>query len=69
VDKTEAEMNDVHAALQALREQLGDTGLYAEQNRQNLSDMLKREGELKTRAAELEDLWLEQQQMLEELAQ
>lgn len=69
VDKTEAEMNEVHAALQALREQLGDTALYSEQNRQTLADLLKREGELKNRAAALDDVWLEQQQMLEELAQ
>jgi ATP-binding cassette subfamily F protein 3 len=69
VDKTEAEMTEVHAALQALREQLGDSALYTEHNRQTLSDLLKREGELKNRAAALEDVWLEQQQMLEEMAQ
>jgi ATP-binding cassette subfamily F protein 3 len=69
VDKTEAQMNEVHAALQALREQLGDTALYTEQNRQTLADMLKREGELKNRAAALDDAWLEQQQMLEQLSQ
>jgi ATP-binding cassette subfamily F protein 3 len=69
VDKTEAQMNEVHAALQALREQLGDTALYAEQNRQTLAELLKREGELKNRAAALDDVWLEQQQMLEQLSQ
>ncbi|MBK6740644.1 MAG: ATP-binding cassette domain-containing protein [Haliea sp.] len=69
VDKTEAQMNEVHAALQALREQLGDTALYTEQNRQTLADLLKREGELKNRAAALDDAWLEQQQMLEQLSQ
>ena len=62
-------MTQVHAALQALREQLGDTALYTEQNRQTLADMLKREGELKNRAAALDDAWLEQQQMLEQLSQ
>jgi ATP-binding cassette subfamily F protein 3 len=69
VDKTEAEMTEVHAALEALRERLGDAGMYTEQNRQTLADLLKREGELKNRAAALEEVWLEQQQMLEELAQ
>ncbi|MBK6509480.1 MAG: ATP-binding cassette domain-containing protein [Haliea sp.] len=69
VDKTEAQMNEVHAALQALREQLGDTALYTEQSRQTLADLLKREGELKNRAAALDDAWLEQQQMLEQLSQ
>lgn len=69
VNKTEAEMSQVDLALEALREQLSDTDLYTEQNKQTLADLLKREGELKTRAAELDDLWLEQQQKLEELAE
>ncbi len=69
VSKTEAQMSEVDLALQALREQLSDTALYTEDNKQILAELLKREGELKTRAAELDELWLEQQQQLEELAQ
>lgn len=69
VNKTEAEMSQVNLALQALREQLSDTDLYTEQNKQTLADLLKREGELKNRAEALDDLWLEQQQKLEELAE
>jgi ATP-binding cassette subfamily F protein 3 len=69
VDKTEAQMTEVNQALETVREQLGDTDLYTEDNKHILADLLKREGELKTRAEELDEQWLEQQQMLEELAQ
>jgi ATP-binding cassette subfamily F protein 3 len=69
LDKTEAEMAEVNLALQALREQLGNTDLYTEDHRLTLAEMLRREGELKVRAEELDDIWLEQQQMLEELSQ
>lgn len=69
VAKTEAEMTAIESALHTLREELGNTQLYTEQNKQTLADLLKREGALKIRAAELEELWLEQQQTLEELAQ
>ncbi len=69
LDKTEAEMAKVNLGLQELREQLGNTELYTETNRQTLANLLKREGELKVRAAELDDIWLEQQQTLDELMQ
>jgi ATP-binding cassette, subfamily F, member 3 len=69
LDKTEAEMAAISLALQELREQLGDTALYTESNKQTLANLLQREGELKVRAAELDDIWLDQQQTLEELSQ
>ena len=62
-------MAEVERALHALREQMSDTDLYTENNKQTLAGLLKREGELKIRAEELDELWLEQQQQLEELAQ
>jgi ATP-binding cassette, subfamily F, member 3 len=68
LDKTEAEMAAVNLSLEELREQLGNTELYAGENRHSLANLLKREGELKVRAAELDDIWLEQQQTLEELS-
>jgi ATP-binding cassette subfamily F protein 3 len=68
LDKTEGEMTKVSHALQAVREQLGSADLYAEAHKTKLAQLLKLEGELKLRAAELDDLWLEQQQALEELA-
>jgi ATP-binding cassette subfamily F protein 3 len=66
--KTEAEMASVGQSLQLVREQLGDPDLYSEARKESLAELLKREGELKTRAQALDDLWLEQQQMLEEMS-
>ena len=68
LDKTEAEMAAVELDLQELREQLGNTELYTENNRQILTKLLQREGELKVRAAGLDEKWLAQQQTLEELS-
>jgi ATP-binding cassette subfamily F protein 3 len=67
VKKTEAAMAEAEAEQAKLQTQLGDTDLYSAARRDDLADLLKREGELKIRAAELEDSWLEQQQILEEL--
>ena len=69
LNKTEKEMAEAHSALLEVREQLGNADLYAEEHKHTLADLLKREGELKTRADELDDTWLEQQQLLEELSQ
>ena len=69
LDKTEAEMAEVNLALQELREQLGNADLYTEDHRLTLAELLRREGELKVRAEKLDDIWLEQQQTLEELSQ
>jgi ATP-binding cassette subfamily F protein 3 len=68
LDKTEAEMSKVSLELQTLRTRLEDNDLYTENHRQTLADLLKREGELKVRAEELDELWLEQQQALEEFS-
>ena len=62
-------MAAVSQALQTVREQLGDSEMYSEARKQSLADLLKREGELKLRAQALDDIWLEQQQILEELSQ
>jgi ATP-binding cassette subfamily F protein 3 len=67
VKKTEAAMAEVEAEQEKLQTQLGDTDLYSAARRDDLADLLKREGELKIRAVELEESWLEQQQTLEEL--
>ena len=68
VDRTEAEMSAVEVEQADVQTRLSDTALYSEGSKQDLADLLKREGELKTRAMQLEETWLEQQQALEELA-
>ena len=69
LNKTEADMSKVSLAMHDVRAQLENTDLYTEDHRQTLADLLKREGELKVRAEELDEIWLDQQQVLEELSQ
>ena len=60
-------MERVDAELAQLQDSLGDSGLYEEARKSELADLLKREGELKVRAAALEESWLEDQAELEGL--
>ena len=69
LNKTEADMSKVSLAMHDVRTQLENNDLYTEDHRQTLADLLKREGELKVRAEELDEIWLDQQQVLEELSQ
>ena len=66
VKKTEAAMATVEAEQAELQSQLGDTDLYNQERKSELAQLLKREGELKSQAEQLEESWLEQQQVLEE---
>jgi ATP-binding cassette subfamily F protein 3 len=68
IEKTEREMSAVEAEQAELQTQLGDTSLYSDGRKQDLADLLRREGELKARATQLEEAWLEQQQTLEEIS-
>ena len=65
--KTESAMEKVSQELLELQERLGDAELYTDDHKHTLADILRREGELKVRAEELDDTWLGQQQQLEEL--
>ena len=67
IAKTEAEMSAVETEQAAVQTRLSDTDLYSEGRKQDLAALLKREGELKARAVQLEDTWLEQQEALEQL--
>ncbi|MBP6701365.1 MAG: ATP-binding cassette domain-containing protein [Halioglobus sp.] len=63
----EAEMSAVEAEQADLQTRLSDTDLYLEGRKQDLANLLQREGELKSRASQLEDAWLERQEAMEEL--
>jgi ATP-binding cassette subfamily F protein 3 len=65
--KTESAMEKVSQELLELQDRLGDAELYTDDHKNTLADILRREGELKVRAEELDDIWLGQQQQLEEL--
>ena len=67
IAKTEAEMSAVETEQAAVQTRLSDTDLYSEGRKQDLAALLKREGELKARAVQLEETWLEQQEALEQL--
>ncbi|MDH4039662.1 MAG: ATP-binding cassette domain-containing protein [Gammaproteobacteria bacterium] len=68
IAKIETEMSAVEAEQADLQTRLGDTDLYTEGRKRDLANLLQREGELKARASQLEEAWLEQQEALEELA-
>ena len=67
IDKTEAEMNAVEAEQADVQTRLSDTDLYTEGRKRDLAELMQKEAELKVRATELEESWLEQQEALEEL--
>jgi ATP-binding cassette subfamily F protein 3 len=62
-------MSAVEAEQAELQTRLGDTDLYLEGRKQDLANLLQREGELKARASQLEENWLAQQEALEALTQ
>jgi ATP-binding cassette subfamily F protein 3 len=68
IDKTEAKMNTVEAEQAAVQTRLSNTDLYSEERKKDLAELLQTEAELKVRATQLEESWLEQQEALEELA-
>ncbi|MCB1675586.1 MAG: ATP-binding cassette domain-containing protein [Halioglobus sp.] len=67
LQQTETAMNAAQADLDKLQQKLADTDLYQEIRRGELAQLLQREGTLKVRLHELEEDWLQQQQVLEEL--
>jgi ATP-binding cassette subfamily F protein 3 len=68
IEKTEKTLAAVEAEQARLQSKLADTALYSAERKQDLAELLRREGELKSQAAQLEETWLEQQQALEELS-
>jgi len=67
IEQIERDMAAVEKDLAGLQALLADPELYSEGRGDEVADLLKREGQLKAQATELEDAWLAQQQALEEL--
>ena len=67
LQQAENAMSNVEAALEKIQAALQDTTLYNSERKEELAELLQREGALKTNAAALEDQWLDLQQQLEEL--
>jgi ATP-binding cassette subfamily F protein 3 len=63
----EAELASAEAELAALRDTLADPELYAGERAEELAELLRREGVLKSSTERLEERWLELQGELENL--
>jgi ATP-binding cassette subfamily F protein 3 len=55
--------------LEKLQAQLCKSSLYSPTRKADLTKLLKRQGELKSRMQHLEELWREQEKALEEMEQ
>ena len=67
IEKTEKQMSAAETELQDLQALLSDSDLYSEARKGELAELLKREGEIKIQAEQLEEAWFEQQHELEGL--
>lgn len=67
VEKTEKTMAELDERLARLETRLADTGLYEADRKPELEKLLREQGELRRRADELEETWLEQQEQLDAL--
>ena len=55
----ERKIVDLNSELQSLETQLSDSTLYDDRNKKQLTDLLQRQGELKTQLADIEESWME----------
>ncbi|WP_148252498.1 ABC-F family ATP-binding cassette domain-containing protein [Aidingimonas lacisalsi] len=69
-DRIERRMTETEALLEEVEEQLADAELYTDEARKDeLTDTLARQGDLKSRLAALEQEWLAAEEELEQLEQ
>ena len=61
----EQQLEKEHAQLQKLEQQLSDPGLYDEDNKKKLADLLHKQGELKERVNTTEEAWMQASEELE----
>ncbi|MDX1735200.1 MAG: ATP-binding cassette domain-containing protein [Halioglobus sp.] len=67
LERNESEMVDVEDAIQEVRRDLSGADIYSAARKDELAQLLQREGQLQARAQTLEDEWLDLQQQLENL--
>ena len=65
VNRAEKALEEIGDELSQIQARLADSALYEDRNKGELAAMLQREGELKSRAGELEEQWLAAQDALE----
>jgi ATP-binding cassette subfamily F protein 3 len=61
----EREIDKINKALKKLEDQLADSSLYDDANKAKLTEILQKQGELKSELAEIEEDWME---VMEKLA-
>ncbi|WP_438281617.1 ATP-binding cassette domain-containing protein [Pseudomonas alabamensis] len=66
-EKLENELGQVHRQLAEIETALGDSGLYDASRKEQLRELLARQGTLKQREGELEEAWMEALETLETL--
>ncbi|MFR0673704.1 ATP-binding cassette domain-containing protein [Enterobacterales bacterium AW_CKDN230030176-1A_HGKHYDSX7] len=66
-EKLESELGQVHGQLAEIETALGDSGLYDASRKEQLRELLARQGTLKQREGELEEAWMEALETLETL--
>jgi len=67
--RTDQQLSRVSTQLEALNNTLNDTSLYDASNSVQLQNLLKDQGALRVQQAQLEELWLQQQESLEQAEQ
>lgn len=68
IDQAERELADIEKAVAKVQERLADQDIYSDARKDELAAALKEEGQLKARADEVEERWLDLQQQLEEIS-
>jgi ATP-binding cassette subfamily F protein 3 len=67
IEKTERQMSKTESELHKVQALLADSDLYSQTRKDELADLLKREGQIKVQSDELEEAWLEHHDELESL--
>lgn len=67
LEKQEAEMEKLHTSLESIENQLADTQLYEEQNKDKLKALLEQQAQESKQLAETEESWMELQEAFESL--
>ena len=67
IARAEKQIAKAEAALAELEQQLGDSGLYHENRKEELTDLVWQQSKRRNEADQLEESWLELQQQLEDL--
>ena len=66
LQKTEKQLERLQTQLAALQTELADPAIYEAEQRERLAEVVRNEGALKAELDEVEELWMEQQEALDD---